>query len=543
MMQALFIVLIETHCGAKLVDGIGNARNVTRVDALRKRLYFCTQQWDAARADCCAAAFEIVTGTFQVIKVAPSQRIAHSCDRLQCLCCKIGKHPAGKAVVPFVVKLAKLIHNVLLQNRISRNGTRNVEHLAMTQRKKHFFVSVAHMNPLAFATKRDKPQKSAELTVSQFKVNRATASSTALKKKKSSNGPERPTDPRSYHKVRLAEFARDLRETLPKKRKELELGNLNARRKKILEAEVRSLEARDDERQYVERVTPLLKRYEECLKASVMMQPTDHFGVQQHFGRVENTELKAAKDAFYMETMGFVPTADGGSSGTPGAPPAGELPSCDVCKKPLVLADGYDVCIECGSVPVNSCSDYQVSYRDTQEMMVKVNGSYKRSTRFSDWLSAIQAKENTEIPANVYSAIMKEIARERIENLSSLDTQRIKDYLRKMGLTRYYDHAPRILKCINGQPPVNIPPEIEAMLNIMFNHIQEPFEIVKNSAAAAGRSSFMHYNFVLFKFCELLGCTDIVKPQLLKCPEKLRFQETMWEAVCELVSWPFIPTI
>lgn len=397
------------------------------------------------------------------------------------------------------------------------------------------------MNPLATVFGKDAKKRAPELAVSQFKVSRPAAGN--KKKATCAAVPDAllTTDPRAYHNNRISEFARDIKETLPKKRKELERSDLDVKQRQLLTAQVRALESGQDRNTYIQRVTPLLEKYEQCLRTSLLNTGCRSSVAQagiQHFGRVENKELKAAKDAFFIETLGYVPVAEGSTS------PAVDSISlaCEDCKTPLVVDDGYDVCIECGAIPVNSCSDYQISYRDTQELIVKANGSYKRTARFSDWLSSIQAKENTEIPANVYEAILKEIARERIDDLSLVDTAKIKEYLGKMRLTRYYDHAPRIVKYISGMPPVTIPPDVEAKLNIMFNHIQEAFEIVK-ARSELGRSSFMHYPFVLFKFCQLLERTDIIKPQLLKCPEKLRVQEMLWQGVCEIVGWPFIPSI
>ncbi len=401
------------------------------------------------------------------------------------------------------------------------------------------------MNPLASTVKSkthftSKSTGAPTLTVSQFKVNRSAVA--AKKKIEPISETLIITDPRAFHKSKLAEFARDFKDTLPKKRMELKRADLGAKQRKILEAQVRALESRRDENIYVTRVTPLLKTYEECVKASYLNggRSSSTPRSTQHFGRVENKELKAAKDAFYMETLGYVPVTD--SSAVPvNVADKVKQPVCNDCHEELLVSEGYDVCIECGSVPVNSCSDYQISYRDTQDMMVKANGSYKRSARFSEWLSSIQAKENTEIPPNVYEAIMKEIARERIEDLNLVDTAKIKEYLGKMRLTRYYDHAPRIVKYINGIPPVTIPPSIESKFNIMFNHIQEPFEIVKN--AVQGRTSFLNYPYVLLKFCELIGFTGIMNPQKLKCPEKLRFQDLLWKEICDIVGWLFIPSI
>ena len=399
------------------------------------------------------------------------------------------------------------------------------------------FSSQPSSQPSSSLPSRGRKQPHPELTISQFKVTRQVPTSTKRKPVTEKKEDQPVLNPLLIHQKKLSEFARDFEELLPQKRKELESDELNGKQRLLLEAQVRCLEDRYDEKKYLERALPLLQRYEHCVKeahlnaAGAMQSSVESVA---HFGRVENKELNAAKNAFYMETLGYIPAQQ-----TRRQQREEDL-SCDECASPLIVSDGYDVCIECGSVPVNSCSDYQNSYRDTQDVMVKQAGSYKRSARFSDWLSSIQAKESTEIPENVFNAINKEIARERITDLSLIDTAKIREYLGKMRLTRYYDHAPRIVKYINGIPPIVISAQTESQLNIMFNHVQPAFDEIRH---LYGRSSFLSYPFALFKFAQLLGRDDIPKPQLLKCPEKLRVQETIWKHLCELVGWTFIATI
>jgi hypothetical protein len=52
--------------------------------------------------------------------------------------------------------------------------------------------------------------------------------------------------------------------------------------------------------------------------------------------------------------------------------------------------------------------------------------SYKRINHFNEWLAQFQAKESTEIPDEVYEKIIAEIKKERIKDLSKLDTKKIR---------------------------------------------------------------------------------------------------------------------
>jgi hypothetical protein len=110
-------------------------------------------------------------------------------------------------------------------------------------------------------------------------------------------------------------------------------------------------------------------------------------------------------------------------------------------------------------------------------------------------------------------------------------------------MTSYYEHVPHILSKINGIMPMQIPPDIEEKLREMFNQIQEPFEQVKQQMAPS-RLSFLSYNFVLVKFCELLDLHEFKHCfTLLKSTDKLRLQDKIWKGICEILNWEYIPSI
>ena len=90
-------------------------------------------------------------------------------------------------------------------------------------------------------------------------------------------------------------------------------------------------------------------------------------------------------------------------------------------------------------------------------------------------LAQFQAKESTEIPQEVYDALLLEIKKERITNLATLTNSKIRKYLKKLKLNKYYEHIPHILNRLNGLPPPVLTKEVEEKIRTMFKQIQGPF--------------------------------------------------------------------
>ena len=76
-------------------------------------------------------------------------------------------------------------------------------------------------------------------------------------------------------------------------------------------------------------------------------------------------------------------------------------------------------------------------------------------------MAQFQAKESTEIPDEVYEKILLEIKKERIVKLENLTTKKIRQYLKKIKMNKYYDHSAHILYHINGIQPPNMSKDLE----------------------------------------------------------------------------------
>jgi hypothetical protein len=216
---------------------------------------------------------------------------------------------------------------------------------------------------------------------------------------------------------------------------------------------------------------------------------------------------------------------------------------CKSCGGETKSNEGFLSCVDCGLSSDKSIHDFRLSYHDYQEIMVKSPFSYQRISRFQDILSTLQAKENKIIPEFVMNSVQKEIDKDQNIDVSSINEDQIKYYLKRLSLSNYYDQAPHILNKVNGIPPVQFPLEVEDKLREMFELIQDPFEIVKTEECST-RISFLSYKFVLYKFCELLDLDEYKKCfKLLKSIEKLRLQDRIWKGICEILGWEYIPSV
>lgn len=155
-------------------------------------------------------------------------------------------------------------------------------------------------------------------------------------------------------------------------------------------------------------------------------------------------------------------------------------------------------------------------------------------------ISQIQGKETTDIPEEVYDKILLEIKKQRITNMATLTTEKVRAILKKLKLAKYYEHTPHIIHKLNGLPIPNFEPELEEKLRTMFKIIQPLF--LKHMPK--GRKNFLSYSYILFKFIQLLGRDEFLPNfNLLKNREKLHQQDQVWKKICEELEWDFIRSI
>ena len=213
---------------------------------------------------------------------------------------------------------------------------------------------------------------------------------------------------------------------------------------------------------------------------------------------------------------------------------------CNNCNVEMMI---YNIeciteCPKCGRINYIIIDSSKPNYKDPPPEVSYF--AYKRINHFNEWLCQFQGKETTDIPEEVYNKIILEIKKERVHNMATITPQKIRQYLKKLKLNKYYEHTTHIINRLNGVSSVIIDKETENKLRRMFKDIQDPFVKV----CPKDRKNFLSYSYVLHKFVELLKMDDLKQYfPLLKSREKLHLQDIIWKDICKILEWPFYKSI
>jgi len=213
---------------------------------------------------------------------------------------------------------------------------------------------------------------------------------------------------------------------------------------------------------------------------------------------------------------------------------------CPVCDNEMHFSQNEAMlgCSECGYQDFILIDSEKPSYKDPPREISYF--AYKKINHLNEWLAQFQAKETTEIPSEIFELIQTELRKERIVDTMKLKPSKLREILKKLKLSKYYEHVAHIMNRLNGvQAPV-LSREVEDKLRFMFREIQPSF--IKH--CPKGRSNFLSYSYVLYKFCQLLELDDFLPCfPLLKSREKLYMQDKIWQCICDDMGWEFIKSI
>ena len=213
---------------------------------------------------------------------------------------------------------------------------------------------------------------------------------------------------------------------------------------------------------------------------------------------------------------------------------------CDRCNisREEVSDEGILVCPTCGSEEYMLVVSDFPSFRDPPKE--RNNYAYKKINHLNEILNQFQAKESTIIPNEVMNEVICEIKKRRIQNVAELTEKDMREILKKLNRSKYYEHATHIISRLNGNPPPTITPEIEEKIRAMFQEIQAPFLIY----CPDDRTNFLSYSYILYKFFELLELDEYkVYFPLLKSRDRLIAHDTIWQKICDYLKWEFIRSV
>jgi Poxvirus Late Transcription Factor VLTF3 like/A2L zinc ribbon domain len=213
---------------------------------------------------------------------------------------------------------------------------------------------------------------------------------------------------------------------------------------------------------------------------------------------------------------------------------------CGLCQVEMLLNNntGILICPNCGATENIIIDSDKPSFKEPPKEMTSF--CYKRINHLNEFLAQFQAKETTDIPEDVYNEILLEIKKERITNMAHITPEKMRIILKKIKKNDYYEHIPYIINQLNGLPAPVIAPEIEEIIRGMFKAIQIPFE----KYCPHKRKNFLSYNYVMYKFFELLELDEYLDCfQLLKSRTKLHQQDLIWKNICLDLNWQFIKSL
>ena len=213
---------------------------------------------------------------------------------------------------------------------------------------------------------------------------------------------------------------------------------------------------------------------------------------------------------------------------------------CDTCNiaREENSEEGILVCPQCGSEAYMMVVSDFPSFRDPPKE--RNNYAYKKINHLNEILNQFQAKESTIIPEEVMNEVVAEVKKRRIMNIAEMTEKDIREILKKINRSKYYEHATHILSRLNGNPPPTITPEIEEKIRAMFQDIQAPFLLY----CPDDRTNFLSYSYILYKFFELLELDEYkVYFPLLKSRDRLISHDIIWKKICDYLRWEFISSV
>lgn len=217
-----------------------------------------------------------------------------------------------------------------------------------------------------------------------------------------------------------------------------------------------------------------------------------------------------------------------------------EIDNCPYCLLPRIQDNvhGCMICPKCGNEEKILVDCDTPSYKEPPRELTYF--AYKKINHANEWLSQFQAKESTDISEAIFEKIIGELKKESYINLKQLSVEKVRDILKKLDLTKYYEHCHYITNRITGKPAPVITGELEDKVRNMFKEIQGPWM----KYCPSDRSNFFSYPYIFYKFFQLLDKDEYLPYcRLLKSREKLQEHDEVWKKICIDLKWQYIPTV
>lgn len=364
---------------------------------------------------------------------------------------------------------------------------------------------------------------------------------TTFKKKVINRKNKKTFNVESLHKKQIERFEKDYNSLpfLEKRLEEMQKNNENKQQIEKLKQKIKDLKNKKDEKEYFLNTSFMLYNYHKGKEIE-----TDNSIDKPFMDNMINKTQTTSKGDLLGK---FVNLVD--NSNTDYQEKIKHKKNTSICQeclieKMIIQSESIIVCPDCGDSEYIILNNDKPNYK---EISTDVNCfAYKKKNHFKEILNQIQGKESTTIPEEVYEKILFELKKTRIKT-EDIKKQKIRDILRKIGYTKYYEHRSNIMYKIKGIPPITLSREVEDRLLLMFDDLLKPYA----KCCPKNRRNFLNYYYVIRKLCELLGLKEILNtehlPQL-KSRKKLAEHDQIWKEMMKILNeqdsiWIYIPSL
>ena len=204
------------------------------------------------------------------------------------------------------------------------------------------------------------------------------------------------------------------------------------------------------------------------------------------------------------------------------------------------VENSYMVCSKCSVVQRVGLSYNQSLNLNWAELVDRNPGrqyTYRRLNHFREYLRQMQGKCKGLVPPDVIEAVKDECTKTRL-CVDQVTGAKVKKLLKAVKKSPYYEYAENIACIVNpGYQPVQVAPEDEEKLCLMFVQLEKPFDKVKHLVNAK-RKNFFSYPYTFFKLNELNSWDHYnVNCTLLKSVALLNEQDRWWRLVMQELGW------
>lgn len=209
--------------------------------------------------------------------------------------------------------------------------------------------------------------------------------------------------------------------------------------------------------------------------------------------------------------------------------------------------DSQFVCKSCGQLEKIYGAVFEDEQFFYQEGQRTKHGKYDPTKHAKAWIERIQARENTEIPANVITAVKKCITRDGIF-LDMLKCEDIRGYLKELQFTEYNTHVPLIRKIITGKEPPQLTEHEIQLTYKYFGIVIQIFSMLKPE----DKSNCPYIPFFLYKILEQILSAPrqrLRRKEILSCihvqsRDTLIGNDKHWFKICTYIpEFTKLPTI